>query len=145
MAITNNDHRLISNAFMHLVFSTPDRYLEAGGAKFNDISYQLANQFCIPMEGVHLTDQSGMFHLGTAERGSVIVTSLNSRKTPNLDVFIEVFKDLSHLEIVPLVYHTVSDIHTNEVSMVTTERYWTKFRLCVRNGTVLELVMPSED
>lgn len=93
------------------------------------------------MEGVHVADQSGMFHFELAERGSVIITSLNSRKTPNIDAFIEVFKDLSHLEITTAVYHTVSDIHTSEVAILTVERHWTEFRLCIRNGNFLSMLI----
>lgn len=39
--------------------STPDRYVEIGGSKLNEVSYQLARAYCIPCKGVYVAEPSG--------------------------------------------------------------------------------------
>lgn len=47
--------------------STPDRYVEIGGSKLNEVSYQLARAYCIPCKGVYVAEPSGSkFRLFTA-------------------------------------------------------------------------------
>jgi hypothetical protein len=38
---------------------TPDRYVQACGARFNTLSYQLARAYNIAVEGVYVCEQSG--------------------------------------------------------------------------------------
>lgn len=50
----------------YLENSTPDRYVEIGGSKLNEVSYQLARAYCVPCKGVYVAEPSGskyMFHL----------------------------------------------------------------------------------
>ncbi|KAJ3155751.1 hypothetical protein HDU86_004220 [Geranomyces michiganensis] len=111
---------------------TPDRYLECGGAKLNDVSYQLARQFCIPVEGVYVSEPSGMFRLDGPEHGWII-SSLDSKPTPNLAAFIEVFRTIPDRERIPVEFFSILDVHTKSVTVVAAERHWTGFRLAVRN------------
>lgn len=39
--------------------STPDRYVEIGGSKLNEVSYQLARAYCVPCRGVYVAEPSG--------------------------------------------------------------------------------------
>ncbi|KAI8818396.1 trypsin-like cysteine/serine peptidase domain-containing protein [Fimicolochytrium jonesii] len=111
---------------------TPDRYLEVGGAKLNDVSYQLARQFCVPVEGVYVAEPSGMFRLDGADQGWII-SSIDTRPTPNLDAFIEAFKNIPDRERIPVEYYSILDVHTKSVAIVDAERHWSGFRLAVRN------------
>lgn len=76
---------------------TPDKYLECGGAKMNNLSYQLARQFCVPVKGVYLCENSGMFKLDGGE-GGFIIKEVDSKPTPDLDAFIEVMKTIADRE-----------------------------------------------
>lgn len=40
-------------------YSTPDRYVEIGGSKLNEVSYQLARAYCVPCKGVYVAEPSG--------------------------------------------------------------------------------------
>ena len=111
---------------------TPDRYLSAGGAKLNDISYQLARQFAIPVSGVYLSQPGGMFKLDEEETG-LIISSLNAIPTPNLNAFIDAFKTLLDKDHVPVTFHSIGDIHTKNMSVVHVDRHWNPFRLAIRN------------
>jgi hypothetical protein len=39
--------------------STPDRFVEIGGSKLNEVSYQLARAYCVPCKGVYVAEPSG--------------------------------------------------------------------------------------
>eukprot|EP00842_Homolaphlyctis_polyrhiza_P002290 jgi/Hompol1/3061/HPOL_000028-RA len=114
---------------------TPDRYLEIGGAKLNNLSYQLARQYCVPVEGVHLSSSSGMIRLDTQANNGWIISSVDAIPTPNLDAFIEVFKKLPDYERVPITFYSIMDIHAKSVTVLNVERHWSSFRLAVRNDT----------
>ncbi|KAI9008742.1 trypsin-like cysteine/serine peptidase domain-containing protein [Phycomyces nitens] len=111
---------------------TPDRYVEIGGSKLNEVSYQLARAYCVPCRGVYVAEPSGMFRLDGPDNGWII-KSVDDKPTPNLDAFIEVMKTLPDRERVPVVYYSIADAHTILVAVVQVERHWSSFRLAVRN------------
>lgn len=41
------------------IYSTPDRYVEVGGSKLNEVSYQLVRVYCVPCRGVYVAEPSG--------------------------------------------------------------------------------------
>ncbi|KAI8925994.1 trypsin-like cysteine/serine peptidase domain-containing protein [Entophlyctis helioformis] len=112
---------------------TPDRFVEIGGAKVNNLSYQLARQFCVPVQGVYLTEAGGMLRLGGSTDSGWIISSVNTVPTPNLDAFIEVFKTIPDRSRVPITFYSIADVHTKSVEVVNVERHWSSFRLAVRN------------
>ncbi|KAJ8653489.1 hypothetical protein O0I10_010817 [Lichtheimia ornata] len=111
---------------------TPDRYVEIGGSKLNEVSYQLARAYCVPCRGVYVAEPSGMFRLDGPDNGWII-KSVDDKETPNLDTFIEVMEGIPDRERVPVVYYSIVDTHTTLVTVVQVERHWTGFRLAVRN------------
>lgn len=116
---------------LHLI--TPDRYVEFGGATFNNLSYQLARQFSLPVHGTYLCAPGGTFRLdGQAESGWII-DSVNTVPTPDLDSFINAVKDIPDRERVPVTYHSIVDVHNKCLMVVNIERHWSKFRMAVRN------------
>ena len=111
---------------------TPARYLSAGGSKFNDLSYQLARQFAVPVSGVYVSEMGGMFKVENDESGWII-SSLNAIPTPNLDAFIEAFKTLADGDQVPMTYYSIGDVHTKNMSVINVDRHWSSFRIAARN------------
>ncbi|KAJ3085914.1 hypothetical protein HK102_013689 [Quaeritorhiza haematococci] len=114
---------------------TPDRYVEVGGAKVNNLSYQLARQFCVPVKGVYVTEPAGMFRLDGGSEHGWIISSIDTKPTPNLDAFIAAIQTLHDRERVPVTYYSIADVHTISVAIVNVERHWTGFRMAVRNDT----------
>ncbi|KAK6456189.1 signaling-associated PDZ domain-containing protein [Scheffersomyces xylosifermentans] len=115
---------------------TPDRYVDVAGASFNNISYQIARCYCIPVKGVFINDASGSFEFTTYEKTGWLLETVDDKATPDLDQFIEVMKQIPDRSRVPITYRHVSDLHTEHVSTIYIERHWqTTFRLAVRNDT----------
>lgn len=111
---------------------TPDRYVEIGGAKLNELSYQLARSFCVPVGGVYVSEPSGMFRFEGPDRGWML-SSIDNRAIHNLNDFIEVMQSIPDRERIPVVYYSIGDVHTTSVAVVQVERHWSRFRLAVRN------------
>ncbi|KAF9161882.1 hypothetical protein BGX20_001950 [Mortierella sp. AD010] len=111
---------------------TPDRYVEIGGAKLNNLSYQLARSFCVPVSGVYVAEPSGMFRFEGPDRGWLL-SSIDNQSIQNLDDFIEVMQKIPDRERIPVVYYSIADVHTTSVAVIQVERHWSRFRLAVRN------------
>ncbi|KAI8047710.1 trypsin-like cysteine/serine peptidase domain-containing protein [Gilbertella persicaria] len=111
---------------------TPDRYVEIGGSKLNEVSYQLARAYCVPCRGVYVAEPSGMFRLDGPDNGWII-KSVDDKETPDLSTFIQVMKTIPDRARVPVVYYSIADTHTILVAVVQVERHWSSFRLAVRN------------
>ncbi|KAI8059616.1 trypsin-like cysteine/serine peptidase domain-containing protein [Gongronella butleri] len=120
----------ISVGDLHAI--TPDRYVEIGGSKLNNLSYQLARMYCVPCKGVYVCEPSGMFRLDGPDNGWII-KSVDDRATPDLDTFIQVMREIPDRARVPVVYHAIADAHTILMAVVQVERHWSPFRLAVRN------------
>ena len=71
---------------------TPDRFVSVAGAKFHDLSYQLARRYAIALKdpGVYVSETTSSFPSSNAT-GSLI-QEVDNQPTPNLDAFIEVMK-----------------------------------------------------
>lgn len=61
------------------IHSTPDRYVEIGGAKLNEVSYQLARAYCVPCRGVYVAEPAGStYHTTTNQHFKYIDSVVNS-------------------------------------------------------------------
>lgn len=72
---------------------TPDRFVSVCGASFHDLSYQQARLYAVPVKGVFVCEAGGSFKFESLESGW-IVTSVDTRDTPDLEEFIEVMKTI---------------------------------------------------
>ncbi|KAJ3037075.1 hypothetical protein HDV00_002079 [Rhizophlyctis rosea] len=111
---------------------TPDRYVEIGGGKLNNLSYQLARQFAVPVDGVYVCEPAGMFRLDGPDHGWLI-ESVNTIPTPNIDAFVAAIKDIPDRERIPITYYSIADVHSKSVAIVSNERHWSSFRMAKRN------------
>ncbi|SCU80356.1 LAMI_0B01948g1_1 [Lachancea mirantina] len=113
---------------------TPARYLEVCGASFNDLSYQMARFYALPVRGVFLSSASGSFNFDSKEKIGWIVDAIDNKETPTLDDFIEVMKQIPDRNRVTVRYHHLTDQHSPHVTTIYIDRHWcSEFRLYERN------------
>ncbi|CAB72237.1 serine protease, involved in lipid metabolism [Schizosaccharomyces pombe] len=111
----------------------PDRYVEVCGAKFHNLSYQLARQYALPVKGVFISEPAGSFRLEGPEYG-YILDSIAYKPVPDLDTFIEVMRDIPDRSRVAVGYHFIHDKHSLITDVVEIDRHWLKaFRMVTRN------------
>lgn len=115
---------------------TPDRFVHVAGASFNNLSYQVARCYCLPVRGLYVCDGSGSFEFSNQDTLGFIVETVDDKPVANLDEFVEVMKQLPDCSRVPVVYRHVSDMHAEYVQTIYIDRHWyTSFKLAVRNDT----------
>ncbi|KAI9696118.1 MAG: hypothetical protein M1836_005949 [Candelina mexicana] len=112
---------------------TPDRFVTVAGGSFHNLSYQQARLYAIAVKGVFVSEAAGSFRFESTESGWLI-DSVDQKKTPNLDAFIEVMKRIPDRARVVVTYKHLRDLHTLNTSIIYIDRHWTtKMRLVVRN------------
>lgn len=113
---------------------TPDKYVEVAGASFNNLSYQIARCYCMPVRGVFINDASGSFEVSQFEKNGWLLEAVDDKPTPDLDAFIEVMKTIPDRHKVTISYRHVSDLHTELIYGIYLERHWNStFRVASRN------------
>lgn len=124
--------QMITIGDLHAI--TPNRFVDVAGASFNDLSYQLARCYCIPVKGVYINDSSGTFNLSSMEKTGFLLDKIDDKPTPDLDSFIEVMKTIPDRQKITVTYRHLSDLHTKNVMVAYMERHWaSEFRLGTRN------------
>ncbi|KNC98547.1 uncharacterized protein SPPG_06237 [Spizellomyces punctatus DAOM BR117] len=111
---------------------TPDRFVEVGGGILNNLSYQIARSFMVPVGGVFVAGAGYMLHLAGIQRRCVI-TALNNVPTPTIDRFVEVMSSLKNNERVPIRHYHLSDINKEKLALVQVDRRWHPFNMATRN------------
>ncbi|KUJ17248.1 putative pro-apoptotic serine protease [Mollisia scopiformis] len=112
---------------------TPDRFVSVAGASFHNLSYQQARLYAVACKGVFVCEATGSFRFESTDNGWIIQT-VDHKKTPDLDAFIEVMKDIPDRSRVVVTYKHLRDLHTLNTSILHIDRHWSsKMRLAVRN------------
>lgn len=112
---------------------TPDRFVTVAGGSFHNLSYQQARLYAIPVKGVFVCEAAGSFKFENTESGWLI-ESIDQKKTPDLDTFIEVMSKISDRARVVVTYKHLRDLHTLNTSIIYVDRHWSrKMRMAVRN------------
>lgn len=111
---------------------TPTRYVEAGGAVLNPLSYQQARHFHRPPGGVYLADPGYMFRRSGISRGSMI-RSIDGERVSDLDEFREVFETLPDGTRVPVRYVRMQEPRREILATLTVDRTWFPARECRLN------------
>ncbi|CCK71999.1 Nma111p KNAG_0I02140 [Huiozyma naganishii CBS 8797] len=115
---------------------TPDRYVEVCGATFNDMSYQMARCYALPVKGVFLSCATGSFNFDSKEKVGWVIDAVNNKETPDLDTFINVMKEIPDRKRVTIKYHHMTDHHSPLVTSIYIDRHWcSEFRIYERNDT----------
>lgn len=112
---------------------TPDRFVAVAGGTFHNLSYQQARLYAIPVKGVFVAEAAGSFRFESTESGWLI-ESIDQKKTPDLNAFVEVMKTIPDRARVVVTYKHLRDLHTLNTSIVHVDRHWTsKMRMAIRN------------
>lgn len=112
---------------------TPDRFVSVAGASFHDISYQQARLYAVAVNGVYVCEAAGSFRFDNTDNGWII-QSVDNKKTPNLDTFVEVMKNIPDKARVVVKYKHLRDLHTMNTTVIYVDRHWSsKMKLAVRN------------
>lgn len=114
---------------------TPDSYLEFGGAVLNNLSYELARSFNVPVSGVYLANPGYVFSTAGIGRGAVI-TQLDGVPTPDLDAFQRVLQQLPEGMHVRLRYFHLADTAQTSLGVITVDRRWFPADRCTRNDAL---------
>lgn len=130
---SKNFERVIKIGNLHDI--TPSKYVSVCGATFNELSYQLARIYDIPVKGCYVSDASGSFQLGGSELNNCwIIDTVDDQPTPTLDAFIEVMKTIPDKSFIPVKYHHLTDIHVPLFKNIYIDRHWSSsFKMATRN------------
>lgn len=86
---------------------TPDRFVSVAGGSFHDLSYQQARLYAVACKGVFVCEATGSFRFENTDNGWIIQT-VDHKKTPDLDTFIKVMKDIPDKSRVVITYKASS-------------------------------------
>lgn len=112
---------------------TPDRFVTVAGASFHNLSYQQARLYAVAVQGVYVCESAGSFRVDNTDSGWVVQT-INHKKVPDLDAFIEVVKSIPDKARVVVTYKHLKDLHTLNTTVVYVDRHWSsKMKQAVRN------------
>ncbi|CAD1810311.1 Pro-apoptotic serine protease [Candida parapsilosis] len=124
--------QLIKVGDLHAI--TPNRYVQVAGASFNDLSYQVARCYCLPVRGLYVNDGAGSYEFSNQDPFGYLVETVDDKSVANLDEFVEVMKKLPDCSRVPVTYRHVSDMNAEYVQTIYIDRHWyTSFKMATRN------------
>ncbi|KAK4185942.1 Pro-apoptotic serine protease [Podospora australis] len=112
---------------------TPDRFVSVAGGSFHDLSYQQARLYGVACKGVYVCEAGGSWRFDNSDNGWIIQT-VDHKKTPDLDSFIEVLKDIPDKSRIVVTYKHLRDLHTLNTTIIYVDRHWSRsMKLAVRN------------
>jgi S1-C subfamily serine protease len=112
---------------------TPDRFVSVAGGSFHSLSYQQARLYGVACKGVFVCEAGGSWRFDNSSNGWLIQT-VDNKKTPDLDTFIEVMKNIPDKARVVVTYKHLRDLHTLNTTIIYVDRHWSKkMKLAVRN------------
>ncbi|CAJ0549606.1 Ff.00g032190.m01.CDS01 [Fusarium sp. VM40] len=112
---------------------TPDRFVSAAGASFHDLSYQQARLYAVAVKGVYVCESAGSFRFDNTDNGWIVQT-IDHKKVPDLETFIQVMKAIPDRARVVVTYKHLRDLHTLNTTVAYIDRHWaSKMKLAVRN------------
>lgn len=112
---------------------TPDRFVTVSGASFHNLSYQQARLYGVACKGVYVCEATGSFRFESSDNGWIIQT-VDHKKTPDLDTFIEVMSGIPDRARVVVTYKHLRDLHTLNTTIIYIDRHWArKMKLAIRN------------
>jgi pro-apoptotic serine protease NMA111 len=114
---------------------TPDSYLQFGDGVLNNLSYQLARQFNVPVKGVYVANPGYALGAAGIARGSVIV-AMNSKPVNDLDDLQKVLDTLGDGARATVRYFSLDDPRSTQLRSFRMDRRWFLAGRCRRDDHV---------
>nr|MDJ0939953.1 PDZ domain-containing protein [Woeseiaceae bacterium] len=111
---------------------TPSEYLEVGDAIVNELSYQQARHYNLPVEGVYVANPGYLMSKSGVPRGAVI-TQFGSDDIRDLDDFETALDALADGSRALLRYVTIDNPQNPIVRPLEMDRVWFPVRRCTRD------------
>ncbi|MGA9851345.1 MAG: trypsin-like peptidase domain-containing protein [Gammaproteobacteria bacterium] len=111
---------------------TPADYLEFGGATLNNLSYQQAHNFNVPVRGVYVANPGYVFSTAGIGRASVI-TSIDGVAVSSIDAFQRVLTTLPDRAQVTVRYFSLADAQHSMLGIISIDRRWYPANRCHRD------------
>ncbi|KAJ4294754.1 hypothetical protein N0V88_004988 [Collariella sp. IMI 366227] len=113
---------------------TPDRFVSVAGGSFHSLSYQQARLYGVACKGVYVCEAGGSWRFDNGEENGWLIQTVDHKKTPDLETFVEVLKAIPDKARVVVTYKHLRDLHTLNTTIVYMDRHWSaKMKLAVRN------------
>ncbi len=114
---------------------TPDSYLQFGDGVLNNLSYQLARQFNVPVKGVYVANPGYALGAAGIARGSVIV-AMNAKPVSNLDDLQKILDTLGDGARATVRYFSLDDPRSTQLRSFRMDRRWFLSGRCRRDDHV---------
>ncbi|KIW11729.1 hypothetical protein PV08_11031 [Exophiala spinifera] len=112
---------------------TPDRFVAVAGGVFHSLSYQHARLCCIPCKGLYVSEAKGSFG-GISNLTGSIIDTVDHKRTPDLEVFIEVMKEIPERSRIIISYRSLRDLDTQRTDSIQVDQEWDPdLTLAIRN------------
>jgi pro-apoptotic serine protease NMA111 len=113
---------------------TPATYLEIGGGAFNELSFQQARSFDLPVGGPSLVGGGYAWSIAGVPVGAVI-RSVGAAKTPDLAALEAAWTSLPEGARVPVRFQALGDPGREQVAVVRIDHTWFPERTCSRDDS----------
>lgn len=113
---------------------TPDEYLEFGDAIVNNLSYQQARHYNLPVSGVYVANPGYLLSKSAIPRGAVI-TEFGGRKIATIDDLEASLAKLADGDRAQVRYVTIDNPQNSIVRPFEMDRVWFPARHCFRDDT----------
>jgi pro-apoptotic serine protease NMA111 len=111
---------------------TPARYVEFGDAVVNDLSYQQARHFNLPVRGVYVANPGYLLAAAGIPRAALI-TEFNNQPVTNIDEFNEQLSQLADGERATVRYTTADEPANSQLKSMRMDRRWFPANTCIRD------------
>ena len=111
---------------------TPAEYLEFGDAIANDLSYQQARHYNLPVQGAYVANPGYLLSKAAVPRGAVI-TRLGKFDVAGIDDLEEALATLANGDRAQVRYVTIDNPHNTVVRTFDMDRVWFPVRRCKRD------------
>jgi S1-C subfamily serine protease len=111
---------------------TPAEYIEFGDAIVNNLSYQQARHYNLPVEGAYVANPGYLLSKAAVPRGAVI-TRLGKHDIAGIDDLEEALSTLANGDRAQVRYVTIDNPHNTVVRTFDMDRVWFPVRRCKRD------------
>ena len=113
---------------------SPDEFIEVAGGVFNNLSYQLARQTNLSIDGVYVATPGFMLANAGVGRGAVIL-QVKDKNISNLKDFQDALLELKQNENFSIKYVHIGSPNNKRIANIKFQTQWHQSNSCKRNDT----------